>query len=122
MHGDLCRNLYSGGMAVAFEASSTVTVTEASKRGVAALIRDASDGHNVIVSRWGSPVAAVVGVARLAEIEELERDLRSAALVLSRALTDTGERTSLDDAIVALGFDRATLEAELDADVAAGRD
>jgi hypothetical protein len=64
----------------------------------------------------------VVGVNRLAELEELERDLRSAALVLSRALTDTGEPTSLDDAIVALGFDRAALEAELDADLAAGRD
>lgn len=109
-------------MTGAFQTSSTVTVTEASKRGVPALVRDASAGRNVIVSRWGAPVAAVVGVARLAELEELERDLRSAALVLSRAFTDTGERTSLDDAIAALGFDRATLETELDADLAAGTD
>lgn len=109
-------------MTTPFATSSTVTVTEASKRGVAALVRDASAGQNVLVSRWGAPVAAVVGVSRLQELEELERDLRSAALVLSRAFTDAGERTSLDDAIVALGFDRATLEAELDAELAAGRD
>ncbi len=108
-------------MSKSFAANSTVTVTEASTRGVAALIREANEGHNVIVSRWGAPVAAVVGMARLAELEELERDLRSGALVLSRALTDTGERTDLDEAITALGFDRATLEAELDADLAAGR-
>lgn len=109
-------------MAATFATSSTVTVTEASRRGVAALVRDASAGHNVIVSRFGSPAAAVVGVSRLAELEELERDLRSAVLVLSRAFTDDGHRTSLDDAIAALGFDRAQLEAELDADIAAGRD
>lgn len=100
---------------------TAVSVTEASRRGVAGLVRDAGAGQDVIVSRWGAPVAAVVGVDRLAELEELERDLRSTALVLSRAFTDTGERTSLDDAISALGFDRATLEAELDADLAAGR-
>lgn len=107
-------------MTRAFPTSSTVTVAEASKRGVAALVRDASAGQNVLVSRWGVPIAAVVSVSRLAELEELERDLRSTALVLSRALTDSGERTSLDDAIVALGFDRATLEAELDIELAAG--
>jgi hypothetical protein len=34
-------------------------------------------------------------------------DLRDAALVLVRAATDTGARTSLDDVIAAFGFERA---------------
>lgn len=51
----------------------------------------------------------------------LEVDLRETALILSRAATDTGDRTDLDEAITAFGFDRAELEAELDADLAAGR-
>jgi len=97
-------------------------VTEASRRGVAALVREAGEGRDVIVARHGAPVAAVVGMARLAELEELERDLRSAALVLARLATDTGERTDLDAAIAAFGYDRVELEAELDADLAAGRD
>lgn len=100
---------------------NTVSVTEASQRGVAALVREASSGQDVIVSRRGSPVAAVIGVSRLAELEELERDLRSATLVLSRSFADSGGRTSLDEAIASLGFDRATLESELAADLAAGR-
>jgi hypothetical protein len=50
-----------------------------------------------------------------------ETDLRSAALVLTRLVTDDGRRTDLDDVIAAFGFDRAELEAELDADPAIGR-
>ena len=46
----------------------------------------------------------------------------AASLVLARELTDAGNRTDLDDAIAAFGFDRAELEAELDADIAAGRE
>ena len=46
-------------------------------------------------------------------------DLRLAALVLARAATDTGERTSLDDVLVTFGFDRAELQAEMDAELAA---
>lgn len=48
---------------------------------------------------------------------EVEADLRSAALVLSRLLTDNGRRTDLDEVIVALGFDRAQLEADIAADL-----
>jgi hypothetical protein len=43
-------------------------------------------------------------------------------LLLARVATDTGVRTDLDDAISAFGFDRSELEAELDADLAAGRE
>jgi hypothetical protein len=39
-----------------------------------------------------------------------------------REVTDTGNRTDLNDAIAAFGFDRAELEAELDADIAASRE
>jgi len=48
-------------------------------------------------------------------------DLRSAALVLARAAADSGQRTDLDTAIVALGFDRVELEAEVDAEHATRR-
>jgi antitoxin (DNA-binding transcriptional repressor) of toxin-antitoxin stability system len=99
----------------------TLSVTQAAERGVSALVRAAGEGHDVLVERHGRAVAAVVGMQRLAEIAELEADLRTAALVLTRLATDDGRRTDLDDAIAAFGFDRTELEAELDADQAAGR-
>lgn len=51
-----------------------------------------------------------------------EADRRETALLLSRAATDCGRRTALDDVLTTFGFDRAELEAELDADLAAGRE
>lgn len=100
---------------------TTLSVTDATQRGVARLVADAERGAAVIVSRRGKPAAAVVGVGRLESILQREDDLRSAALVLARAATDTGARTSLDDVISALGFDRDELEAELEAELKAAR-
>ena len=103
---------------LAFE--RTLSVTDATKKGVARLVADAEAGVSVVVERRGRPVAVVVGVPRMRTILEREDDLRSAALVLARMATDSGERTPLDDVIAAFGFDRSELEAELDAEIAAG--
>jgi len=97
----------------------SMSVSAANERGVSRLLRDAEDGRDVIVERHGRPVAAIVGIRRFAELIELEADLRSAALVLTRTMTDTGARTDLDAVIAAFGFDRVELESELDADLAA---
>lgn len=48
--------------------------------------------------------------------------LHDGVLLLSRLATESGQRTGLDDAISSLGFDREELEAELRADLAAGRE
>lgn len=98
----------------------TLTVTQATERGVSAILRQASDGNDLIVEKHGVPIAAVVGISRFEELEELERDLRSAALVMARLATDDGKRTTLDEVIASFGFDRAVLEAELDSELSAG--
>jgi len=103
-------------MSLVFDDTRTISVTDASARGVSGLLRDAEGGNDVIVERHGRAVAAVVGMDRLAELARLEADIRSAALVLARAAKDNGARTDLDDVIDALGFDRSQLEAELDAE------
>ena len=100
----------------------TLSVTAATGRGVAGLVKDAERGEDIIVERHGRAVAAVISVEQFDELHRVRTDLTAAALVLARELTDTGNRTDLSDAIAAFGFDRAELEAELDADIAAGRE
>jgi PHD/YefM family antitoxin component YafN of YafNO toxin-antitoxin module len=100
----------------------TMSVTDAATRGVAALVREAEEGTDVVVERRHQPVAAVISVGRLEALREAQRDLRDIGLVLTRAATDTGERVDLDTVIARFGYDRAALEAELDEDLAAGRE
>lgn len=97
----------------------TVSVSAATGRGVSGLVKDAESGEDIIVERHGRAVAAVISVQHFDELQRVRADLTAAALALARELTDTGNRTDLDDAITAFGFDRAELEAELAADVAA---
>lgn len=96
--------------------ADAVSITEASRRGIAAVARDAAGGHDIVLSRHGRPVAALVGMRHFSELQEMERDFRSLALVASRIATDDGKRHDLNDVIAAFGLDRAELEAELDAE------
>jgi len=99
----------------------TLTVTQATEQGVSAILRQAHDGKDLIVEKHGVPVAAVVGISRFEELEELERDLRSAALVLARLASDDGQRTSMSDLFASLGVNREDLEAELESEISAGK-
>ena len=58
----------------------------------------------------GQPVAAVVSMRRLEELDETAEDLRDLALVLARSATDSGRRTSMDDVLAAFGQTRESLE------------
>lgn len=100
----------------------TLSVTDAASRGVAGLVKDAERGDGIVVSRHGTPVAAVLSTRQLDALRDLESNLQDAALILARAATDSGVRGSLDEAMNAFGFDRAELEAEIAADLAAGRE
>jgi prevent-host-death family protein len=88
-----------------------ISVTEVALRGVAGLVAEAEQGAGIVVTRRNHPVAAVVGMDRLTLLEEAESDLRDLALVLARAATDTGRRTSLDDVLTAFGHTRESLAA-----------
>ena len=82
-----------------------VSVTEASRRGVARLVADAAHGDEVVIERHGAPVAAVVAHHRYEELTRLRDDLRDLALVLGRAAGDDGRRHGLDEVVE--GFGRA---------------
>ena len=109
-------------MTKAAVAPYSLSVTDASARGISALVNDAEHGADIVVERRRQAIAVILSTRRLERLEEAERDLRDIGLVLARAATDTGERTDLSKAISHLGFDRSALEAELDEDLAAGRE
>jgi antitoxin (DNA-binding transcriptional repressor) of toxin-antitoxin stability system len=111
----LYRFLYIFCMAVLHDATE-LTVTEAAQRGVARLVADAEQGADLVVTRRHQPVAAVVSMRRLNELEEAAADLRDLALVLVRAATDSGRRTSIDDVLSAFGHTRESLAALPDDD------
>lgn len=104
------------------QAERTLSVSAATGRGVAGLVKDAEHGEDIIVERHGRAVAAVISIDHLDRLKRVRSDLTAASLVLARELSDAGHRTELDAAIAAFGMDRAELEAELDADLAAGRE
>jgi prevent-host-death family protein len=85
-----------------------LSVTEASRRGIARLVADAAHDTEVVVLRHGRPVAAIVGYERFTELEQLRDDLRDLALVIGRAVADDGRRTNLDDVVDAFGRARTT--------------
>jgi prevent-host-death family protein len=80
-----------------------VSVTEASRRGVARLVADAAHGTDVVVERHGEPLAAMVSFDRYTELQQLRADLRDLALVLGRSADDDGTRHRLDDVVEAFG-------------------
>lgn len=109
-------------MSVLETPTRVLSVTEASSRGVPGLLKDSEHGTDTVVQRHGRPVAAVVSIQHFESLRELERDLRSVALVLSRVATDNRRRTDLDAVITRFGFSREELLAELREDQAAGRE
>jgi len=61
-----------------------VSITEATRRGVSDVVRDAEKGIDIILTRHGKPVAAIISMNRLAKLDELERELSEAALEFAR--------------------------------------
>jgi prevent-host-death family protein len=88
-----------------------LSVTEASRRGIARLVADAAHGDETVVARHGVPVAAVVGVDRLRELEALRADLRDLALVVARIADDAGRRVDADEVLAAYEQSRRLGEA-----------
>lgn len=98
-----------------------MTITEASRAGLSALVASAEAGNDIPLSRHGRVVAEVVSAEEIFSLRRDRDTLRDAALVMARFATDSGIRTDLDQAMEVFGFTRAELEAEIAADIGAGR-
>lgn len=97
----------------------TITITEASRAGVSALVTAALEDGDVALSRHGRVVAQVVSAEEFDELRRSRDTLRDAALVMARFATDDGVRTDLDAAIESFGLSRAELERQNSAEQSA---
>lgn len=69
------------------DTADLVSITDASKVGVSALVRAAADGHDQVLPRNNEPVAAIVGMRRLEEPQHLHDDLLDLSLAAARMMT-----------------------------------
>lgn len=109
------------GMEALLPYAETFSVTEAAARGLPSVVRGANAGTDFVIEKHGQPQAVVIGIERITRIQELERDLQSAALIISRIATDNGNRTDIDTVIAGFGFDPAELRAEMAAETLVSR-
>lgn len=91
---------------------TSLSVTEASRAELAALVAAAEEGRDTALSRHGKVVAEVVSAREIAQLRHDRDTLRDAALVMARFATDNGVRTELDQALEFFNLNRAELEAE----------
>jgi prevent-host-death family protein len=80
-----------------------VGVTELSNSS-SRLVAQAASGSDVIISKNNRPIAALVGIGRLQEIEDREENVALLVLAITRLATDNGNRTDLDDFIAEMGL------------------
>jgi prevent-host-death family protein len=96
-----------------------ISVSEVSSRGLSSIVNEAAEGRPKVILRSNKPVAAIVDIAtmeRLQELDEREEDLRLLAMALARSAADTGTRYSLRDVAAKLGVDLDSLADDEDED------
>ncbi|MGP7814904.1 MULTISPECIES: type II toxin-antitoxin system Phd/YefM family antitoxin [Micrococcaceae] len=91
---------------------ATMSITDASRAGISALVTAAEEGKDTSLSRHGKVVAEIVSAREIAQLRRDRETLRDAALVMARFATDSGVRTDLDQAMEFFNLNRAELEAE----------
>ncbi len=94
---------------VHIDTTDLLSITDANKRGISGLARDAEQGLDRVLLRNNKPVAAVVSMRRLEQIEQLEEDLLDISLAIARSLTSGTDRHSLDQVLTRFGFTRDEL-------------
>lgn len=93
------------------ETDNLISVTDASKLGLSALIRQAEEGHDRVLVRNNKAVAVVMSVERFEQLQHLQDDLLDITLGAARMMTSSGPSVSLDDVIERFGFTRDELAA-----------
>jgi prevent-host-death family protein len=91
------------------ETEDLISISDANKLGVSALVREAEEGHDRIVLRNNKAVAVVMSVERFERLQQLQEDLIDITLAASRMMTTSELRHTLDDVLERFGYSREEL-------------
>lgn len=91
------------------DAVRRISISDASKLGVLALVREVEQGREHVIVRDDKPVAVVMSTERYERLQQLQDDLIDITLVASRMMTSSGQRYSLDDVLDHFGYSRDEL-------------
>ena len=96
------------------DTADLISISEATKLGVSGLVRGVEGGRPRIVLRNNKPVAAIVSVKRLEELEQLEEDILDVSLATARMLTSGPQCHSLENVLAQFGYTREQLRDQPD--------
>ncbi len=99
---------------IEFHGKRALSVTEAAKIGLPGILKQAENGESTIVERHGKPVAAIIGMRELEQLNNRIDDINDLVLVTLRAAMDDGKRYSLDEVANYFGVDMDELRREVD--------
>jgi prevent-host-death family protein len=88
-----------------------ISISDASKLGLSALVREAEEGHDRILVRNNKPVAVLMSVERFERFQQALDDLIDITLAEARMLTAGSKRYSLDEVLERFGYTREELAA-----------
>jgi len=91
------------------ETDDLISISDANRLGVSALIREAEEGRQRLVLRNNRPVAVVMSVERFEQLQQLQDDLLDITLAASRMMMTSERRHSLDDVLERFGYSREEL-------------
>lgn len=91
------------------DTADLISISDANRLGISALVREAAAGHERVVLRNNKPVAAVVSMRRIEQLQQLQEDLLDVSLAAARMLTTGPRRHALDDVLTQFGYTREQL-------------
>lgn len=94
---------------VRIDTDDLLSITDATKLGISGLVHRAELGHEPVLVRNNKPVAAVMGMERFEQLQQLEEDLLDISLATARMLTTGPTRHTLDDVLAQFGYTREQL-------------
>jgi len=91
------------------DTADLLSISDANKLGVSGLVRRAESGRGYMLLRNNKPVAAMMSVTRLEQLQELEENLLDISLATARMLATGPARHSMDDVLARFDYTREQL-------------